>query len=122
MKIIENKKENENKSELKELFALWKKESTKNTVYYTGNLTIDNKKHDIVVFANNKTNDKQPDYRIYLNDENKKSDDSIISLWKTTAKSGLNYYSGLDNENKKVIAFNNNKSNDFQPDIVGYYK
>lgn len=124
MKIVnkETNKTNENKSELVEVFALWNKKSQNGIDYQTGTITIDNKKYDVVMFINHKTNDSQPDFRIYTNVDNKRSDESIISLWKTTSKTGMNYLSGLDNENKKIIAFYNNKTSDNQPDIIGYYK
>lgn len=44
--------------------ALWIKQSKKGTQYMSGNIEIDGKKIAIVCFANKKTKDNQPDYRI----------------------------------------------------------
>lgn len=44
--------------------ALWVKTSKKGTQYMSGTIEIDGQKMNIVCFANKKTKDSQPDYRI----------------------------------------------------------
>lgn len=66
----ESKKELKNES----IGALWINNG-KNTIYLSGQIEIDGKKHNIVVFKNNyKKEDKHPDYKIYLKKE--KSEDN----------------------------------------------
>jgi len=49
--------------------ALWKRLG-KNGEYLSGNVVVDGKKIEIVVFLNDKgENEKRPDYRIYLSDK-----------------------------------------------------
>lgn len=49
----------------KKLGVLWQKEKNGKT-YFTGNITINGEKHDIVLFANNKRPGKQdPDFQIF---------------------------------------------------------
>lgn len=48
----------------KELGALWVKTSKKGTQYMSGVIEVNGVKQQIVCFANKKTKDTQPDYRI----------------------------------------------------------
>lgn len=48
--------------------GLWKKESKKGNIYYSGKIKIENKEYYINLFTNNKTNEKQPDFNIILKD------------------------------------------------------
>ena len=72
----ENKKE---KFDLKECFTLWKNTSKEGNIYLSGYDFNHNK--IIGFFTGNKTNEKQPDIRIYAIVENNKLSDEIISLW-----------------------------------------
>ena len=50
--------------------ALWKKISKKGHEYCDGTLEMNGRKYKIVMFKiQNKKNDKQPDYNIYLSKE-----------------------------------------------------
>lgn len=48
--------------------GLWKKESKRGNIYYSGKIKIENKEYYINLFKNNKTNEKQPDFNIILKD------------------------------------------------------
>ena len=48
--------------------GLWKKESSKGTIYYSGKLKLENKEYQLTLFKNNKTNEKQPDLNILVRD------------------------------------------------------
>ena len=48
--------------------ALWKKESSKGTTYYSGKLKIGEKEYQCSLFKNNKTNEKQPDLNLIVRD------------------------------------------------------
>ena len=49
--------------------ALWKKTSVKGQDYYTGNIKIDDKEVQIVVFENKSDNEKAPTLKIYRNEK-----------------------------------------------------
>lgn len=50
----------------KDIGALWERQSSKGSTYLTGFVEIDGKKHELVLFRNNKDgNEKRPDYHIY---------------------------------------------------------
>ena len=52
--------------EKKDIGAMWIRQSSKGLEYMTGNITIDGKLHEVVVFRNNKDgNEKRPDWKIY---------------------------------------------------------
>lgn len=63
------KANNSTKKQMTELGCLWERES-RNGRFFSGNVTINGQKTDIIVFSNNfkKGNDKAPDYRIYLSE------------------------------------------------------
>ena len=57
--------------------GLWEKTSQKGNTYYSGKIKIDEKEYYLTLFKNNKTNEKQPDFKVFLKDsinyqENKK--------------------------------------------------
>ncbi|MDB4314594.1 DUF736 domain-containing protein [bacterium] len=53
-----------------EIGALWKRQSKANNPYYSGKLEVDGKKYEVVCFPNtNKKEDKHPDVRIYLSEQ-----------------------------------------------------
>ncbi len=59
-------KEVEKKDEMEERGGLWSKESRNGNEYFTGDVTINGVKEQIVVFRNNfKTSERMPDWRIY---------------------------------------------------------
>jgi len=57
----------ENAERPKELGALWIKTSKKGVQYMSGMIEIEGVKHAIVCFANKKSKDTQPDYKIMPN-------------------------------------------------------
>jgi uncharacterized protein (DUF736 family) len=48
----------------KSIGALWLKKAKSGLVFMSGEITIEETKHQIVVFKNDKQKDNQPDYRI----------------------------------------------------------
>ena len=70
MAYSRNKKEEvkEEKKELEELGALWKRKAKSGDTYYVGKLTSGEK---VVAFLNNKANadNMQPDIRIYFQED-----------------------------------------------------
>lgn len=57
---------NQNKNQ-NELGALWKKKSKTGMSFLSGYINDhDGQRIDVVVFANKKTNEKAPDYRLYV--------------------------------------------------------
>lgn len=48
--------------------GLWQKKSEKGTTYYTGKIKIEEQEYKVVLFKNNKTNEKQPDLNILIKD------------------------------------------------------
>ena len=109
------------KAKLEEAFALW--ENTKgNTVYYTGK-TSDEKPVRIVAFINAvKKNPNQPDLNVYEQVEKGKKKPEVAQLWENKSKAGKPYFSGKDNEGKKLVGFYNDKTeNGKYPAIRVYY-
>ena len=49
--------------------AMWHRMSKNNHDYLSGQIEIDGKKIGFMAFHNKKETDKQPDYKIYLNDD-----------------------------------------------------
>lgn len=125
-KTVTEKKE----STLKHCMTLWTKESKK-TIYVSGvcGEREDPNKFNVVGFFNGKKkNPNEPDLRIYESfgthggDRMGHSKDAVASLWLHTTKDGVQYYTGLDNENLRLVAFlNRNKKKDSHPDINVYY-
>ena len=62
---------------MQKLISLWKNESGKGNVYYTGKIG------DVSLIAfenNNKTNEKQPDLTIYIKEEQKQKSSNNTSI------------------------------------------
>ena len=108
------------KSDLKECFALWENHKG-DTVYYTGK-TSDGKVK-LVAFENTtKKNPNQPDIQVYEQAEKGKEKTQVASLWKNKSKAGKYYYGGQDNEEKKLVGFDNKNTDDGKyPAIRVYY-
>ena len=110
-----------NKSNLEEVLALW--ESKKgNTVYFTGK-TAGDKPIRVVAFLNeSKKNEKEPDINIYEQAPKGEKKTQIASLWSNKSKAGKDYFSGKDNEGKKIVGFINEDTQDGKyPTIRVYY-
>jgi uncharacterized protein (DUF736 family) len=92
---MNNTNTNTNKNQ-NELGALWKKKSRAGMSFLSGYiLDLDGQRTDVVVFANNKkTNERAPDYRLYVskpletssNSENKTSDTQPVKELKKVQK------------------------------------
>lgn len=110
-----------NKSELTEVFALWENKKG-SSVYYTGK-TAGDQPIRIVAFVNTtKKNPNQPDIQVYKQVEKGEEKLQIASLWLNKSNSGKMYYGGQDNENKKIVGFINEKTEDGKyPSIRVYY-
>lgn len=109
------------KSTLEEAFALW--ESKKgDKVYYTGKTSGD-KGVRLVAFINEvKKNPNQPDIKVYEQVEKGKDKPEVASLWQNKSKAGKLYYSGTDNEKKKIVGFiNDDTQSGKYPSIRVYY-
>ena len=120
-KAVETAKETkEEKKDLKPCLALWKNE-TKKGVYFTGK-TEDGVK--LVGFMqSDKKNEKAPDLTIYIAKEGKLTkDDKVASLWIQTAKTKKDYFTGLTNENEKLVGFISDGKNEKAPYINVYFK
>lgn len=113
----------EEKKELKECLSLWKHKS-KNGFYLTGIVKEDSTK--VVGFMqNDKKNEKAPDLIVYVSGEKGAKltkDDKIASLWIQTSKAKKDYFTGLTNDNEKLIGFINESKNEKAPYITIYYK
>lgn len=97
----------EQKSTLKQLFAMWKETSKEGKAYFTG------KDSGIQLkgfYNTKKKNPKEPDVRIYKTDaEGKLEKDVFLSLWCNATEKGKKYLTGkLANE--RVVAFINEKA------------
>ena len=58
----------------KNIGAFWLKTSKAGNKFMSGNIEIKGEKHEIVVFENtHKTQENQPDYKIYLSEKKKES-------------------------------------------------
>lgn len=112
---------NNNKSNLEEVFALWENKKG-DKVYYTGKTTGD-KPIRLVAFINTtKKNPNQPDIQVYEQKEKGEEKPQLASLWQNKAKSGKIYLSGQDNEEKSIVGFyNDNTQNGKYPAIRVYY-
>ena len=111
-------KGSENKQELRECFVLWKKVSKNNVEYLSGYVKNG---CDIVGFFNtNKKNPKEPDIRIYCENEKEKTMLEICSLWDNVSKNNNRYLAGVTNEDEKIIAFYDGENK--RPYIKAYYK
>lgn len=116
-KEVEVKKE----FDLEEAFALWDHVAKSGDHYLTG--TIDNMK--LICFYNKeKKNEKEPDYRVYILENDEISKEAVASLWRNISKSNKFYLSGKDNEDKKLVGFYNDNFVEFpnRPLIRVYYQ
>lgn len=108
---------------LKECFSLWKHES-KNGIYLTGKVKEDDTK--LVGFMQtDKKNEKAPDLIVYVSGEKGAKltkDDKIASLWIQTSKNKKDYFTGLTNDNEKLVGFISDGKNEKAPYITVYYK
>lgn len=120
VKVAEEVRAVEEKQELKEAFALWSNNSKAGNEYLTGRCE-DMKL--IGFFNKEKKNEKEPDIRIYIIENDEISKEAVASLWKNVSKGGNYYLSGTDNENNKLVGFYNTKFIEFpnRPFIRVYY-
>ena len=107
------------RGELKEILALWTKTSKDGLEYLSGSLS-DEKKYLVGYFNTNKKNPKEPDIRIYILDDEGKQDHEICSLWSYESKKGVEYFTGITDENEKVVAFYGDRNNTTRPLIRVY--
>lgn len=117
------KKDEVKESNLKELCTLWEHVTENQLRYLSGRLSEELKFDKVIAFYNlNKKNEKEPDVRVYSLDESNKTDTNIISLWDAVSKQNVKYYTGVTNDNEKVVAFINNENDEKQPRIRIYFK
>ena len=110
-----------NKFNLKEAFALWQQKKG-DTVYFTGK-TAGEAPVSLVAFINEvKKNPNQPDIQVYEQAEKGKKKNQVASLWLNESKAHKKYFSGLDNEQVKLVGFvNEDTQNGKYPSIRVYY-
>lgn len=110
-----------NKFNLSEAFALWENKKG-DKVYFTGK-TSEEKPVRLVAFINeDKKNPQQPDIHVYIQAEKGEKKVQVASLWQNKSKAGKDYFSGSDNENKKLVGFINDDTQDGKyPSIRVYY-
>ena len=109
------------KSNLKEVLALW--ESKKgDKVYFTGKTSDENPVRVVAFINDSKKNPKEPDINIYEQAPKGEKKTQIATLWMNKSKAGKDYFSGLDNEGKKIVGFINEDTKDGKyPSIRVYY-
>ena len=124
MKKVNTEKSNKEvkDSNLKELMSLWLHESANGTKYLTGTADDVTGKFKVVGFFNtNKKNENEPDIRVY--EEVEKGSvlkEVLVSLWKHTSKGGVDYMTGKDNEDNKVVAFYGKENEEKRPYVRIY--
>ena len=104
------------------VLSLWRKLSKTGKSYYLSGKTAGVDKVWLKGFFNgNKTNPKEPDVRIYVEDaEHNLSKETYLSLWCKIAKSGKKYLTGkLDG--KWVVGFINEDSDGKRPYLSVYF-
>ena len=115
------------KKRLQGVFALWKRKSKDGKkTYFSGQL--EDKSGYLTTFYNtNKKNLKEPDLRVYLEDEDGEfvTDDEgrtieFCSLWVNATKQGKKYLSGKLN-GKRLVGFINESASEKQPYISVYF-
>ena len=124
-KAIKEKEIKKEETKLEEAFVLWKHESKSGVTYLSGNTPNDKGTSlSLVGFYNTKKkNPKEPDIRIYSQDDEGKQDKEVCSLWENTSKSGNKYLSGSTDDNESIVAFYNEiDENSKIPYIRAYYK
>ena len=123
-KAAEEAKKEEKKQELKEAFALWKNEGKNGKMYFTGKAKEDDTK--LIGFMNtDKKNEKQPDLIVYVKPEESAkltNDDKVASLWINTSKNKKDYFTGLTNDNEKLVGFISDGKNEKAPYLSVYFK
>ena len=112
-----------NKINLKEAFALWETKTGKgDKVYFTGKTSEENPVRLVAFINETKKNPKQPDIQVYEQKEKGAEKPQIASLWAYKSKAGKDYFSGLGNEGKKIVAFVNESTQDGKyPSLRVYY-
>lgn len=99
----------EQKSTLQELFAMWKQNSKAGKPYFTGK----DSNVELKGFYNTeKKNPKEPDLKIYtLDDKKELNKEPYLVLWCNATEKGVKYLTGKLND-KRVVAFINDKATD----------
>ena len=74
---------------------------------------------------NDKKNEKQPDLIVYVKPEESAkltNDDKVASLWINTSKNKKDYFTGLTNDNEKLVGFISDGKNEKAPYLSVYFK
>lgn len=99
---------------LEQVFAMWKKTSKNGNTYFSGKLGGE----WLTGFYNtNKKNPKEPDIRIYKQED---MEHEFVSLWCNATKNGKKILSGKLGD-KKLVGFINAKASEKQPYSSVYY-
>ena len=102
------------------VFALWQHKSKDGKTYFSGK-TEGGKQNLTGFFNTNKKNPKEPDLRVYTQDQNHElSKEPYISMWVNVSKSGRKYLTGKIGD-KRVIGFINDKVEGNRPYVSVYY-
>lgn len=115
------------KKEMKEAFALWRKESQKGTYYLTGYAMVGENKVNLVAYFNtNKKNPKEPDVRVYESIKNadgtySTSEKEVASLWDEITKNEKRILKGSTNDGERLVGFYGLEHQEARPYIRAYY-
>jgi uncharacterized protein (DUF736 family) len=108
------KKATKKEFKMEQVFAMWKKQGKNGTTYFSGKLG----EEWLVGFYNSKKkNPKEPDVRIYKQDNLK---EEFLSLWMNVSKGGKKFLSGKLGD-KRIVGFINNGKNENAPYFSCYY-
>lgn len=103
---------------MKEVFALWKRESKNGNPYFTGKSAEGINLRGF--FNTNKKNPKEPDLKVYVHSEGELAKEPLISMWCNVGKTGKKYLTGKIGE-QRVVGFISDGKNEKAPYLRCYY-
>lgn len=106
------------KKELQKVFTLWKKTSKDGKKTFFSGQTEDKSMYLTAFYNTNKKNLKEPDLRVYPQDNLK---EEYCSLWAKATKDGKKKYLSGKLRDKWIVGFINEKATGKQPYISVYF-
>lgn len=106
------------KKELQKVFTLWKKTSKDGKKAFFSGQTEDKSMYLTAFYNRNKKNLKEPDLRVYPQDNIK---EEYCSLWAKATKDGKKKYLSGKLRDKWIVGFINEKATGKQPYISVYF-
>ena len=111
-------KTNRQQENLKEIFALWKRQSKAGNTYFSGKNSIG---ENIVGFFNtNKKNPKEPDLKVYYYAGEEIAKEPVLSMWCNVSNNGKKYLTGKIDKHR-YIGFINGDDQDGKHPYVRIY-